>query len=267
MAQLQLLDNRVSTGPEDTIPTQLQEVTTTLVYSQWAEQLQSHPDHNFSSYVLRGISQGFRIGFDYNRAHPCTSARSNMQSALQCPLVVDEYLEQEVSLNRVMGPLPMDSIPGVHVNRIGVIPKKHQPGKWRLIVDMSHPEGRSANDGIEPELCSLKYISVDDAVRLVLELGQGTLLAKLDIQSAYRIIPVHPSDRKLLGMSWRGQLFVDSVLPFGLRSAPIIFTAVADALQWVLESKGVSHILHYLDDFLLLGPPASPACKALAKTL
>ena len=231
MAQLQLLDNRVSTGPEDTVPTQLQEVTTTLVYSQWAEQLQSHPDHNFSSYVLRGVSQGFRIGFDYNRARPCTSARSNMQSALQCPLVVDEYLEQEVSLNRVRGPLP-----------IGVIPKKHQSGKWRLIVDMSHPEGRSVNDGIEPELCSLKYISVDDAVRLVLELGQGTLLAKLDIQSAYRIIPVHPSDRKLLGMSWRGQLFVDSVLPFGLRSAPIIFTAVVDALQWVLESKGVSTI-------------------------
>ena len=43
-----------------------------------------------------------------------------MQSALQCPLVVDEYLEQEVSLNQVIGPLPMDSIPGVDVNHIRV---------------------------------------------------------------------------------------------------------------------------------------------------
>ena len=76
-------------------------------------------------------------------------------------------------------------------------------------MDLSHPEGRSVNDRIEPELCSLKYISVDDAVRVVLELGLDTLLAKLDIQSAYRILPVHSPDRKLLGMSWRNQLFVD----------------------------------------------------------
>ena len=68
-------------------------------------------------------------------------------------------------------------------------------------------------------------------MRVVLELGTGTLLAKLDIQNAYRIIPVHPADRRLLGMSWRGHLYVDSVLPFGLQSAPKVFTAVADALQ------------------------------------
>ncbi len=52
---------------------------------------------------------------------------------------------------------------------------------------------------------------------------------KGDILSAYRNIPVH--DRALLGMEWEGQLFVDRVLPFGLRSAPKIFLAVADAAQ------------------------------------
>lgn len=34
--------------------------------------------------------------------------------------------------------------------------------------------------------------------------------------------------------------YVDGVLPFGLWSAPKIFTAVADALQWVMVDKGVS---------------------------
>jgi len=131
----------------------------------------------------------------------------------------------------------------------------------RLILDLSYPEGKSVNDGIELELCSLKYVSVDDAVRVVLELGTGTQLAKLDIQNVYCIIPVHLADRRLLGMSWRGHLYVDSVLPFGLRSAPKVFTAVADALQWIFESKGVTHIMHYLDDFILLGPPASSVCK------
>ena len=50
------------------------------------------------------------------------------------------------------------------------------------------------NDGIPPDLCSLQYASVDDAVRVIQRLGRGTQLIKLDIQDAYRIVPVHPSD-------------------------------------------------------------------------
>ena len=40
-------------------------------------------------------------------------------------------------------------------------------------------------------------------------------MAKLDIRSAYRIVPVHPQDRHLLGMMWDGKLYVDVALPFG----------------------------------------------------
>ena len=86
MLQLRLLDSRVPTQSEEAIPALLQNITTTLVYKEWAEQLRSHPDVEFGGYVLRGISQGFRIGFDYAKMISCESARSNMQSALQCPL-------------------------------------------------------------------------------------------------------------------------------------------------------------------------------------
>ena len=44
-----------------------------------------------------------------------------------------------------------------------------------------------------------------------------TMLAKLDLQSPYRIIPVHPQDCHLLGMQFDGNLYVDTALPFGLR--------------------------------------------------
>ena len=44
----------------------------------------------------------------------------------------------------------MGAIPGIQVNQFGVILKKHQPDKWRLIVDLSYPEGKSVNDAIEP---------------------------------------------------------------------------------------------------------------------
>ena len=51
------------------------------------------------------------------------------------------------------------------------------------------------------------------------------------------------------------------MLPFGLRSTLIIFMAVADALQWIMEKEGVSPVFHYLDDFTTLGPPRSPQCQ------
>ena len=95
-------------------------------------------------------------------------------------------------------------------------------------------------------------------------MGTCTQLAKFDIESAYRIVPVHPTDRLLLGMQWEGQLYyIDTALPFGLRSAPKIFNAVADGLQWILQTNGIDPILHYLDDFLLFGHPNSDQCKVV----
>ena len=61
------------------------------------------------------------------------------------------------------------------------------------------------NDGIEPELCSLTYTSVDRAVQVLLELGQGCVMAKLDIKSAYRIVPVHPEGQAAAGYVMEGE--------------------------------------------------------------
>jgi hypothetical protein len=62
-------------------------------------------------------------------------------------------------------------------------------------------------------------------------------------------------------MQWHGDYLVDVMLPFGLRSAPIIFTAVADALEWCVREKGVPGIDHYLDNFTNVAPPGSPRCQ------
>ena len=75
------------------------------------------------------------------------------------------------------------------------------------------------------------------------------------------MIPVHPQDRLLLGMEWEGFIYIDKALPFGLRSAPLIFTAVADALQWIMQRKGVSYVDHYIDDFITAGRKQSEECS------
>ena len=68
-------------------------------------------------------------------------------------------------------------------------------------------------------------------------------------------------DRLLLGMRWKEKLYLDTALPFGLRSAPKIFSGVADALEWILIKAGASACMHYLDDFLTLGHAESDECK------
>ncbi len=97
-------------------------------------------------------------------------------------------------------------------------------------------------------------------IRILLKLGPNCFMAKTDVQSAFRNIPVHPDDWELLGMKWRGLYFFDRVLPFGLRSAPYIFNMLSDALEWILINKlGVSNVLHILDDFFIAdGVPRSP---------
>ena len=94
---------------------------------------------------------------------------------------------------------------------------------------------RSVNDAISRELCSVCYTSVDTAAELIHTLGKGCLLAKLDLREAYRAVPVHPSDQGLLAVSWRSTIYIDRALPFGLRSAPKIFSALTDIIFRILE--------------------------------
>ena len=111
------------------------------------------------------------------------------------------------------------------------MPKKNQPNKWRLILDLSHPAEVSVNDGISESLSTLSYITIDTVTDKICQLGQASLLAKMDVQHAFQLVPVHPDDRWLLGMKWKEQYYIDTVLPFGLRSALKIFTELVDALQ------------------------------------
>ena len=96
------------------------------------------------------------------------------------------------------------TLPALHINRIGVIPKGHNTGRWRFITDLSYPPGESINDGIAPELCLLTYTSVEKVAEAATWYGRGALIAKIDIESAYMLILVHPTDRQLQVMEWKG---------------------------------------------------------------
>ena len=125
------------------------------------------------------------------------------------------------------------------------------------------------NDGISRDLFSVAYRKVDDIIDGIMLFGRGALLAKFDMKSACRIVPVHPDDRYLLGMQWRGKDIIDMALPFDLPSAPYIFSLVAELAEWILKENryqlssfnDINFLLHYLDNLHTLGLPNSQICK------
>ena len=72
---------------------------------------------------------------------------------------------------------------------------------------------------------------------------------------------MHPHNRPLLAMEWQGSVYVDTALPFGSRSTPKLFNAVANALEWCVKSEGAGSMCHYLDDFITIGRAGTRECE------
>ena len=126
-------------------------ISTPLRVDNWKRMLTDHPNRPLVEFFINGLPEGFRIGFR-EQSTLLKSAKQNLSYALQHPDIVQNYLTEEIALGLVAGPFPKSSAPQTQVSQFGVIPKNHQPNKWRLIVDLSHPIGGSVNEGI-PRCC------------------------------------------------------------------------------------------------------------------
>ena len=195
-----------------------QEVSGFLPINEWLPFLNTMLDQLLAGILERGIRWGFRIGS--NRSSPLESATCNMGSVSERPEVVSLYIAEEVAAGRLV------PSPAIQLSPIGIIPKKNKPNKFRMIVS---PKGRNINDGFCKEDSSFHYASFADAAKRIVACGWGALMAKFDLKSANRMVPVHPGGSPLLGIEWDSTVYVD---PFGLRSTPIIFSAMADGLAW-----------------------------------
>ena len=227
-------------------------VSTPLSISAWQQALTLHPNRNWVQHLVAGLQDGFRIGLHSNPV--CHSAQGNSPSALANQEAVAKFIRTQISAGDMVGPLSPHKCTNIIISRLAVIPKKTL-GQFRVRVDLSFPSNFNINDNLHCNLTHVAYSSVDEAAAIIHNLGRHALMAKIDIKDAYRLIPVHPQHHRFLGIPWQGTVHVDCQLPFGLASAPAIFSAVAQALEWI------RHVIHYLDDFLILGAPNSPECS------
>ncbi|PJE78159.1 hypothetical protein CI610_02909 [invertebrate metagenome] len=146
------------------------------------------------------------------------------------------------------------------VSPIAVIPKSD--GGVRLIHDCSKPTGLAVNDYVS-ELDKQRFQSVDDAVKLVTPF---CYMAKVDLKSAYRSVPISKHSQKVTGLKWEfkdgPRYLVDTKLPFGSKSAPGIFHRLSQSVRRMMRRKGFK-IVAYLDDFFLCETTKSKCLTAL----
>ena len=144
--------------------------------------LSDHPDKEFVSKILTYIKQGVPIGYEGPRE---TRVSKNWPSAKLYAAAVEASLAKDLSKGRKAGPFMFPPFSTFVGSPMGAFPKKRFVNKYRVIHDLSWPPGHSVNDFITED-CSLEYINMDTIAKLVKQSGTGSLLAKLDLEDAYK---------------------------------------------------------------------------------
>lgn len=161
--------------------------------------------------------------------------------------------------------LSLINLKSIELTPLGLVRGKWPPYKPRLIVDQSSPHDGSAlsiNELINKDDYSLKYITIDHAIRIILKLGPGTLCMKTDGRDAFKQIPTRPDVWPFQMIHHLGQYYFYSRLTFGSRSSPWIYDQLSTAVQWIAQNVfGVREMLHLLDDFISF-VPAGPDGQA-----
>lgn len=226
-----------------------------LIARAWEEGLQHYPG-NLGITICGIIRFGSQIGYSGDPDPFILS--ENLTSAQDDPSVLQDGLDKDLALGRVS---PCKAHPPFICSPQGLVPKKD--GGFRRIHHLSHPNGSSVNDGIPKEWSSLEYAALQRMFDLVREAGRGAWIFKRDLKDAFRLIPIAVSQRRLLGFTWNGQFYHENCLPFGLRTAPLLFNLFAEGLQWIFAAtwpEGLTVLIeHYLDDFIIVLPSLAPA--------
>ena len=176
--------------------------------------------------------------------------QKNHFSALSHKGAIEDYLAKNIKSQALLGPFKVSPIPGLCFSPPMSVSKEEN--KRRIVVDFSFPPGKSVNDGIS----KVSYLdfevqfslpSVQSMVRRVIELGPGCLLYKRDLQGAFRQFCSDPGDYSFAGACWGDDIYIDTRLAMGLRSASYCCQSVTEMVARIASRE--AHVMVYLDDF------------------
>jgi hypothetical protein len=217
--------------------------------------------------ILEGIEHGVPVDYEGDRSQ--SRYGPNLPIRPEHETKVTAVIEEDVRAGKKAGPFDHPPFANFCVSPIGAVPKRMSE-KIRVIHHLSFPHGGdSVNAGIVEEGMSIS--SFGHAARAVRKLGPDCRLIKLDVEAAYKQVPVRREDWHLLGFKWRGKYYYERVLPFGLRSSCRLWEMFATALHFLCESvlkvEAPHIVIHYVDDFLFVVESEPAAHRLLVETL
>ncbi|MEM9400707.1 MAG: reverse transcriptase domain-containing protein [Verrucomicrobiota bacterium] len=189
-------------------------------------------------FILSTISEGYKIPF---ATTPASFQQRNNRSALEHSVFVTEAILEPFQGERI------SETTYEHLHNINPLSVSVQSsGKKRLIIDLRL---------INQHLRQFKF-KYEDYKKALEYFAKGVYAINFDLKSGYHHLDICPHHRTFLGFCWTfpdgvTRYFMFNVLPFGLSTAPYIFTKLLRPLVKVWRSKGIQCVV-YLDDGIAL---------------
>ena len=217
----------------------------------WDKEFSDDPSRIF---ILDRLRFGFKLIPESDPSHLIAYECDNYSSAT-CPDFkpeMDSLSTKELALGRIS----LVPIKPCCVHSNGRVLKKDS-GKSCPITDCS-PHSISLNNHIKRDLQSFRMNSIDSVVSFS---TPYCFYLIIDIESAWRWIPVFPPHRELQGFHWmfgthdssQYNYYVDNRLCFSLLCTPFIFNRISNAIVRMMACRGFRAVVNYLDDFLIIG--------------
>ena len=136
------------------------------------------------------------------------------------------------------------------LSRIFEVPKSD--GTFRLVIDLT-----SLNKHIDsPSFMMTNH----NTLRKILDIPSW--VASIDIKDVFMHVPMRPNLHRFLGLSCHGKLYLFRTLPFGLTTAPRVFTFIMKHPLALLHALGIRAIV-YLDDMFIWADSQSQARRSV----
>jgi hypothetical protein len=214
-----------------------------LNLSVWQFELRNDEDREFLLYV---VEHGLSLTSELDS--PLTPFKCrNYKSAYLSFAQVQAALEPDILAQRIFR--PPRGVTSSYVHSLGAVPKTEST--IRVIHNHSRPVGRSLNDAITQS--NFSFQSVDDAIRLM---SPNCYMAKVDIEAAYRHVPIDPYDWDKTAFCWPTDsledLYFDGYLQFGLKNACEFFNRIGRAIIRMMARRGFHVLAVYVDAFTIV---------------
>ena len=193
-------------------------------------------------------------------SHVCMYFNNHSSSQLD-PDFITAYIfgEQEAGCySEAFQPEDLEQLIGPFcTSPLGLVPKPHTD-TFRMIQDMSFPQNNpnipSVNHGIVLDDFPTAWGTFEATSALILSLPPGCLVATFNISAAYHLTPIRPDQQQHLCVLWKGLIYVDRAVMFGLSSSAGVFGFITDMLIAIYKA-GLTAILKWVDDFFIIRLP------------